>query len=94
MSRNLRVKVEVCGQVQGVGYRFFVERAAQERFLSGWVANTPEGSVKIEAQGTEADLRTLLKDLEKGPGLAVVEKMKIDWLDSLPEEEGFHVKII
>ncbi|MCK5219799.1 acylphosphatase [bacterium] len=88
------MKVEVYGRVQGVGYRFFVERAAQERYLSGWVANAPNGSVKIEAQGPEEDLRTLLRDLERGPGLAVVEKMKIDWLDSLPKEEGFYVKSI
>ncbi len=94
MSRNLRVKVAVYGRVQGVGYRFFAERAAQERYLSGWVANASDGCVKIEAQGPEADLHTLLKDLEKGPELAVVEKMKIDWVDLLHKEEGFHVKII
>lgn len=94
MSGKLRVKVEVYGRVQGVGYRFFVERAARERYLSGWVANAPDGSVKIEAQGPEEDIRALLKDLERGPGLAVVKKMKIDWLDSLPKEEGFDVGTI
>jgi acylphosphatase len=57
----------VTGRVQGVGFRWFVHREAQELELSGWVRNTEEGAVEVLAAGDAADLDELREGLNRGP---------------------------
>ncbi|HEY6838816.1 MAG TPA: carbamoyltransferase HypF, partial [Geobacteraceae bacterium] len=67
-----RVRVEIEGIVQGVGFRPFVYRLAAERRLAGWVKNTPAGVV-LEAEGEAAAVAGLLESLEReAPPLAVI----------------------
>jgi acylphosphatase len=87
-----RVQVRVLGRVQGVGYRFFVQRVARELHLTGWVRNEADGSVVLEAQGTEAPLQELIRELRFGPSLAQVDDLRIDWLDPARQEPGFQVR--
>jgi hydrogenase maturation protein HypF len=69
-------KISVRGVVQGVGFRPFVYRLAQEHNLKGWVCNT-SGSVKIEAEGDEESLENFLSDLKtKVPPMARIETIK------------------
>jgi acylphosphatase len=56
----------VKGRVQGVGFRWFVQREASEIGLKGWVRNTEEGHVEIVAAGDPADLAELRDALRKG----------------------------
>ena len=56
----------VKGRVQGVGFRWFVQREASEIGLSGWVRNTPEGHVEVVAAGEPDDLAELKDVLRKG----------------------------
>ncbi len=56
-------RISVRGIVQGVGFRPFVYRLAQEHGLSGWVRNT-SGNVEIEVEGEAADLHNFIADLE------------------------------
>jgi acylphosphatase len=58
--------------VQGVGFRFFVERSAQQLEMAGWVRNVDDGSVEVYAVGTEAQLSDLAGLLRKGPRWAEV----------------------
>ena len=58
-----RVRLEICGLVQGVGFRPFVYRLAQQLGLRGWVENTP-GGVQIEIQGAPVKLRQFLHRLQ------------------------------
>ena len=51
-----RVKIKVFGKVQGVSSRYGVEKLAGEMDLKGWVANMPDGTVEIEAEGEEEGL--------------------------------------
>ena len=55
-----RLHLTVTGRVQGVGYRWFVRRLAEELGLSGWVRNREDGSVEAEAEGSAAALDELV----------------------------------
>ena len=56
----------VKGRVQGVGFRWFVQREASEIGLKGWVRNTDDGCVEIVAAGDAEDLAELKGALRKG----------------------------
>ncbi len=60
------------GTVQGVGYRYFVQRAAQRLRLSGFVRNLRDGRVEVFGCGDHASLRKLRAELERGPRGATV----------------------
>ncbi|MEO6982208.1 MAG: acylphosphatase [Edaphobacter sp.] len=62
MVRHYFVK----GRVQGVGFRWFVQREAAELGLRGWVRNTDEGHVEVLAAGPAEDLSELKDALRKG----------------------------
>jgi acylphosphatase len=55
------------GRVQGVGFRWFVQREASELALRGWVRNTEDGHVEVLAAGEPADLDDLRASLKRGP---------------------------
>jgi acylphosphatase len=57
----------VSGTVQGVGYRYFVERAARHLNLAGYVRNLRDGRVETYAIGPSAALAALRGSLERGP---------------------------
>ena len=57
----------VSGTVQGVGYRYFVERAARHLKLAGYVRNLLDGRVEAYAIGDAESLATLRTRLERGP---------------------------
>jgi acylphosphatase len=57
----------VSGVVQGVGYRYFVERAAKYLKVKGFVRNLRDGRVEAYAIGSDDALAALGRDLERGP---------------------------
>ena len=57
----------VTGSVQGVGFRFFAERAAREAGVTGWVRNRSDGSVETVAEGEPEAVRRYLDRLRSGP---------------------------
>ena len=63
------------GRVQGVGFRFFVERVATELGLNGYVCNREDGSVEVYAVGQESALDQLREQLELGPRGARVQRV-------------------
>jgi len=66
-------RFQVRGRVQGVGFRWFVEREAHILGISGWVRNNPDGSVEVLAQGTRDQLSGLRSRLREGPRAARVD---------------------
>ncbi len=62
----------VSGRVQGVGYRYFVLRAARAVGVCGFVRNLPDGRVEVVAEGREPALRDLEQQLWEGPAFATV----------------------
>lgn len=83
----------VRGRVQGVGFRMFAYRRANQLGLGGWVRNLPDGrSVEAFAQG-EADVLDEFaeKTLRRGPGGAVVTAFEEQHAAVDPALNGFHV---
>jgi acylphosphatase len=66
----------VRGRVQGVGFRWFVEREAQVLQIAGWVRNNPDGSVEVLAVGTREQLAGLRSRLREGPRAARVDDVE------------------
>ena len=66
----------VSGIVQGVGFRFFTQRAAQHLQLNGYTRNLPDGRVEAYAIGTPDQLAKLRAALERGPWGASVSEVK------------------
>jgi acylphosphatase len=66
----------VRGRVQGVGYRWFVEREAHILGIAGWVRNNADGSVEVLAQGTRDQLSGLRSRLREGPRAARVDAVE------------------
>jgi len=66
----------VTGRVQGVGFRWFVEKEARKIGVSGWVRNTDDGSVEVLASGTSDQLERLRKALKQGPRAARVDEVQ------------------
>ena len=71
----------MCGRVQGVGFRWFVERAASDLALAGYVKNLDDGRVEVYAVGPAARLADLEGRLWKGPAYSDVRGV-----DSEPAE--------
>jgi len=62
--------------VQGVGFRWFVEREAVQTGITGWVRNRDDGSVEVMATGTPEQQRTLRSKLRQGPRAARVDMVQ------------------
>jgi acylphosphatase len=66
----------VSGEVQGVGFRFFVQRCAAELGIAGWARNLSDGRVEVYAVGPAARLSDLAAALHKGPRMAEVRSVE------------------
>jgi acylphosphatase len=75
------------GRVQGVGFRWYVQREAGELGLRGWVRNTEEGEVEVVASGSEANLAELRASLRQGPRGARVDRLIEHYLEDREAEE-------
>lgn len=85
-------RIRVRGQVQGVGFRPFVYRLAQELNLAGWVRNDGEG-VDIEAQGAVAAIEDFIARLETdAPPLASVTSVRAEDAP-LTDARGFEINV-
>jgi acylphosphatase len=69
--------IKVYGKVQGVGFRYYTHKKANELGLTGFVQNRPDGSVYIEAEGQEEKLDEFILWCHEGPGWARVTKVQV-----------------
>jgi acylphosphatase len=77
------VRLLVKGQVQSVGFRWFVKNNARALAITGWVRNLTDGSVEIKAQGAPAALAELSQLIQAGNS-----RCQVDELLELHEHEG------
>jgi len=66
----------VRGRVQGVGFRWFVEREAHTLGIAGWVRNNADSSVEVLAMGSPEQLSGLRSRLQQGPRAARVDAVE------------------
>jgi len=92
MSDPDRVVVVVQGVVQGVGFRWFVQRAATDLGLSGWVRNRADGAVEVAAEGSREALEAFLASLADGPDGASVSEVSVRHEPATGALGGFTVR--
>lgn len=87
----MQIRVIVYGSVQGVFFRHSARQLAQTLGLVGWIKNNPDGSVEAVAQGQKEKLVEFIGWCKKGPSLADVEKIEVDWKQVRQELVGFEI---
>ena len=65
----------ISGDVQGVGYRFFAQRAAARHQVTGYARNLADGRVEVLAEGSQESVEGFKHDLAAGPAHARVEQL-------------------
>ena len=75
LNQTKRLEATVHGRVQGVGFRWYVQRRAERLGLTGWVANESSGQLRVVAEGPADVLAELLDDLRSGPPGAIVDRV-------------------
>jgi len=91
MSKVAR-KFLIQGEVQGVGYRFFAQRAAARHQVVGYVKNQPDGTVEVLAEGPAKDVEEFKYDLAAGPQWAVVDKLEEIDVEPTERYSGFRIE--
>jgi acylphosphatase len=84
-----RLHAVVHGDVQGVGFRYFVQRKAQQLGLRGWVRNNDDGTVEVVAEGERGALEQLKRALDEGPRMARVDRVDAQWSSATGNLGGF-----
>ena len=85
-------KFSISGGVQGVGYRFFAQRAAARHQVVGYVRNCPDGTVEVLAEGAPNSVEEFKHDLATGPQWAVVSQVEEITLDPTGTYSSFRIE--
>jgi len=85
-------KIFVSGWVQGVGFRYFTLRTAEQLGgMTGYVKNLPDGRVEVFAEAEEETMESFIQILKKGPASAFVEELEVREETFSGEYKGFHI---
>ena len=89
---EVRAEIVVNGLVQGVGFRYFVQREANKLGVKGFVKNLFTGEVLTVVEGEKAIVEEMIKKLRVGPSHASVKSCKVDWQEPKNEFTDFEVR--
>ncbi len=78
-SHRVRAHLWVRGHVQGVGFRFFVQRRARALSLAGFVRNLPDRRVELAIEGPAEGVQAMIESVRDGPPGAAVNEVSLDW---------------
>ena len=73
----MKKHIIISGKVQGVGFRYWLYKAAIQRNIDGWVRNKISGEVEALLVGNNVEINKLIKLCEKGPKTSKVTKVKV-----------------
>lgn len=88
---RIRKHMRISGRVQGVGFRFRASHVANNLGITGWVRNEWDGTVELEAQGTEEQINRLLTMINQGSYIQI-EGIDTEELPLEQKEYGFHIR--
>ncbi len=91
MARVAR-KFLIRGDVQGVGFRFFAQRAAAKHQVLGYVRNCPDGTVEALAEGLPLNVDEFRDDLVTGPQWSRVEQVEEINLEPTGHYSSFRIE--
>lgn len=86
----MQIQIIVSGIVQGVFYRAFAKRAADEMEIKGSVRNLPDNRVEVYAEGDEATLERFVEILKRGPPKSKVHDVSVKQTDG-HKFDGFEI---
>ena len=81
----------ISGKVQGVGFRYWLQRLAIEKNICGWVKNKTSGNVEALIIGEEKEIRELIKLCEIGPTSAKIDHVQINDCSKDYIKKGFDI---
>ena len=85
-------KFSIRGEVQGVGYRFFAQRAAARHQVVGYVRNCSDGTVEALVEGSANSVEDFKHDLATGPQWAVVDHVEEIVLEPTGSYSAFRIE--
>ena len=83
-------RLSITGRVQGVGFRFYMERKARELGVTGWVRNRRDGAVEAVVQGSSGAVEVMIAWARRGPPSAIVADVRVT--DASGEYAGFEAR--
>lgn len=86
-----RLRLQIFGRVQAVGYRYHTQKKSLELDLVGYVKNLPNNTVTLVAEGEEKNLFKLIKWCQDGPAAAKVDKVQEFWENATNEFTDFKI---
>ncbi len=86
-SNKKSYTLTVYGKVQGVGFRYYTRKKAQELNITGFVQNKSNGTVYIEATGLDIDIETFIDWCKMGPQWARVSRIETQQIPLLQYSE-------
>ncbi|MEX1138790.1 MAG: acylphosphatase [Bacteroidota bacterium] len=87
-----RAVIIVRGLVQGVGFRYYIRRAASQAGLSGHAENLVNGDVRIVAEGERGLIEDLVKTARIGPRSSHVAAVIVEWEKPANDVQGFEIR--
>ncbi len=92
MGQHGQFRAIVRGRVQGTYFRSSAAEEARALRLGGFARNLPDGSLEVVASGPREDLEKLVDYLHRGPSLARVTGVEVDWNDSSDAPHPFAIR--
>lgn len=87
-----KMEIIVSGRVQGIGYRAYALKQAEQHNIKGSVRNLHDGRVKVIAAGTEEDMKEFIKKLKKGPVFSLVRDIQVNDIESSKDYQDFRIE--
>jgi len=86
------IYIIIDGRVQGVGFRYFSLHKATELNLTGWVKNSPDGKVEIEASGEPNNLSAFIDWMKTGPTRANIKTFSVSDITPIRKFTNFSIR--
>ena len=83
--------IRIYGKIHNLGFRFYTMQAAVQRRVNGYVKNASGGSIFIEAEGEDADIKSFIDWCQRGPFFTRVENVTIEEV-SVKQHDSFDIR--